>query len=98
MPKFNIKGIDGVTTHQNSNSNDLYHDVAVSSAGITAGTLTIRGKKNGSDEFETIPDGAIDLSAKTSIQFTGSVQSYEFTITGIVGDGDISVSDTSQRA
>lgn len=98
MPKFIVKGVNGTTIHQNPSRHDLYHDVAISSKGLTAGTLTITGRKVGSDEYEAIPDGAIDLSAKTSVQFTGSVESYQFVLTGVAGSGDIIISDTSQRA
>lgn len=98
MPKFILNGTNGVSTKQNPNRHDLYHDVAISAPGITAGTLVIKGKKVGADIYEDIPDGTINLSAPTSIQFTGSVQSYEFTVSGIAGSGGIAVSDTSQRA
>ena len=98
MSRFTLQGNDGVTTIQNPNPKDLYHDVAISALGATAGTLTIEGKKVGADDYESIPDGTIDLAAKTSIQFTGGAESYRFTITGFTGSGDITVTDVSQRA
>ena len=98
MSRFILKGVDSVLLIQNSTPKDLYHDVAVSAPGITAGSLTIEGKKVGSDAYEAIPDGVIDLVAKTSVQFTGGVESYRFTLAGVAGSGDITVTDISQRA
>lgn len=95
---FNIDGQDGVTIEKNSYANDLVHNVAIEAVGATGGTITLRGKKPGSQVFEDIPDGTIDLSAIHSIQFTGAVSEYEFTLESFAGTGDIRITDTSQRA
>jgi hypothetical protein len=95
---FIVKGQDGTTIAKNAYANNLLHDVAILAAGATGGTLTIRGKKPGSQFFEEIPDGTIDLSSAESVQFTGAVQEYEFTLESFAGTGDIRITDTSQRS
>ena len=98
MSRFYLEGVNGTTEHKNAPANDLYHDLAVNSTGFTAGTLIITGRKPGSPLFEAIPDGVIDLTAPTSIQFTGGVAVYKFGLAGLVGEGSITITDNSQGA
>lgn len=98
MASYTLQPVDGVQTVVTRNSGDLYHDVAFRAPGATAGTITVAGRKGGSDVFESIPDGTFDLSALESVQFTGGVAEYQFTIAGITGATSLHFTDTSQRA
>ena len=99
MTSFTLQPIDGEQTIANNKSIDLYHDVSLRANGENqAGTVTLTGKKPGSDVFEDIPDGVFDLSNLKSIMFTGCVAEYKITISGISGVTSLYLTDTSQRA
>ena len=66
---FIVKGQDGTTIAKNAYANNLLHDVAILAAGATGVTLTIRGKKPGSQFFEEIPDPRIIHNRKYSLYF-----------------------------
>ena len=61
---------------------------------LTAGTLTIRVKAPGSSVFEIVPDGVIDLTNIKSVLFSFVVSQYEFTLSGIVGSDQITITDS----
>jgi hypothetical protein len=99
MSSFTLQPVDGEQRIVTRNSGDLYHDLALRAVGpAPVGTLTLTGRKAGSDVFETIPDGTFDLSALNSIQFTGGVAEYKIDITGSSGIISLYLTDTSQRA
>lgn len=98
MASYTLQPVNGVQTVVTKNSGDLYHDVAFRANGATAGTIVVEGRKGGSDVFEAIPDGTFDLAALASVQFTGGVAEYRFTISGLTGATSLHFTDTSQRA
>jgi hypothetical protein len=90
---MNIPAVDGTYTRPSPESNMRYHDFAVDiPASVTAGTVTITGRKPGSSFFEAI--SAIDLASPSSLQFTGTVEDYKFVVTGIAGSGTLYFTDT----
>ena len=52
---------------------------------FTTGTLTLSAKSPGSEVFELIPDGVIDLAAETSLLFTFCATDYNFNLTNVTG-------------
>lgn len=99
MSSYTIAPVDGAHEFQSLQNGELYHDVAIRANGSgQAGTLVLEAKKPGSQIFESIPDGTFDLSALTSIQFTGAVAEFKATITGISGVDLLHLTDTNQRA
>ncbi len=64
-----------------------FHDVTVKpkDGTMTGGTLTFKCRPMGGAGFNDVPDNIIDLSLATQIQFTGSVEAYEFTVAGFTG-------------
>lgn len=98
MASFTLQPVNGVQNIITKNSGDLRHDVAIRANGATAGTVTLTGRKAGSDTFEAIPDGIIDLSAITSVQIEGSIAEFEITIAGIVGATSLYLTDTTQAS
>lgn len=99
MSSYTLSPVDGAQDFNSNQSGQLYHDVAIRANGSgQSGTLVLTARKPGSDIFEDIPDGTFDLSALTSIQFTGAVTEYRATISGISGVTSINLTDTSQRA
>jgi len=96
MPSYTLQPENGVQTIITKNSGQLRHDVAIRANGATAGTITLRGRKAGSDVFEEIPDGVIDLAAITTIQIEGSIAEYEVTIAGLTGATSMHLTDTTQ--
>jgi hypothetical protein len=88
-----ITAINGTYTIPSPEGNMRYHDFAVNiPASVTAGTVTVTGKKPGSSFFEAIE--AIDLSAPSTIQFIGAVEEYKFVLTGVAGSGTLTFTDT----
>lgn len=98
MSSYIIPPENGTHQFSSGQSGELYHDVAIRANGSPAGQLVLTARKPGSDIFEDIPDGTFDLSAITSIQFTGGVTEYKAEITGISGVTSLKLTDTSQRA
>ncbi len=97
MATYTALPTDGKQYFSNSDSGNLYHDFAIRVNGTSpVGSLVLKGRKAGSDVFETIPDGTFSLSSLKSIQFTGGVVEYEIEITGIGGVTSIILTDTSQ--
>lgn len=65
------------------------HQFGIKVAGpLTTGTLTISARSPGSEVFELVPDGAIDLTAITSLLFTFVAAEYNFNLTGVTGSTD----------
>lgn len=95
MARFYLQGVNQTSTRKNQSATNPNHDLSVSAKGATAGTITITGRKVGSDIFESIPDGVIDLAAINSIQFIGTVQEYRFDVAGFTGTGNITITDTT---
>ena len=52
---------------------------------LTTGTLTISAKAPGSEVFELVPDGVIDLTAITSLLFTFVASEYNFNLANVTG-------------
>lgn len=52
---------------------------------LTTGTLTISAKSPGSEVFELVPDGVIDLTAITSLLFTFVAAEYNFNLASVTG-------------
>lgn len=52
---------------------------------VSTGTLTVKAKAPGSDVFEIVPDGVIDLTAITTVLFTFVAAEYEFTLASVTG-------------
>ena len=92
---INLPATDGTYTIKNTRPHHKFHDIAVS--GNQTGTLAIRGKKNGADNFESIPDGTVGLSDPVSLQVEGVIEEYEFTLSGVTGTDDIVITDTSRN-
>jgi hypothetical protein len=62
------------------------HQVAVKVLGsLTTGTLSISAKAPGSNTFELVPDGVVDLTAPTTVLFTFSAYEYNFNLTSVTG-------------
>ncbi len=94
MSTITIPATDGTYTRRIVTPRNLYHDLAFSLTDVTGGTLTIRGRKNGSTFFEALPDNVIDLSAPHTIQFQGIVVEYEFTLASVTGTAtEIAITD-----
>lgn len=98
MATYKLNPVDGLQHIKSERSSDLYHDVALRANNATSGTVTIKARKSGSDVFESIPDGTLDLSSLNTIQFTGSVAEYQIEISGIAGITSLYLTDTSQGA
>lgn len=49
------------------------------------GTLTIAARGHGSNVFEEVIDGIVDLSNIKSVLFVFSVSEYKFTLSGVTG-------------
>ena len=86
MAVYYIDALDGVATVKVANPQKI-HDIAFRGDGsVSSGVMEIKGRKPGSDTYETIPDAdALDLSLPESVQFYGSADSFEFTISGFSG-------------
>ena len=98
MPIYNVAPQDGDQVIRTNNSGDLYHDLSIRVSGATpAGTVTLTGRKPGSDVFEEIPDGVFDLSNLNSIQFTGGVFEYNVNISGLSGVSFMQITDTTVK-
>ncbi len=96
MASFKIPAVNGTYEIKHSSPVDRLHDLAVDTTGVTAGSLAIRGRKPGATYFEDIPDSPIDLATPKSILIEGSVQEFEFVLTGFAGTAvTIEVTDTS---
>jgi len=61
------------------------------------GTLTIEARSKGSDKFEAIDGGEIDISSPESVLFQFNVEEYRFTVSGAGGTGVALVSDSQVR-
>lgn len=98
MYKYSIDGTDGDYEILSNQGGELYHDLSVKPNGTTpVGTLTITAMKYGSDVFESVPDGVIDLSAPNSIQFTGGAYKYNFNLSGVSGINSVDITDMAQK-
>ena len=96
MSSFILPLVDGVYIKPTASRYERLHDLAVNTTNITAGTLTVTGRKPGSSVFETIPDGTIDLSAPVSVLFEGTVEEYHFELTGVTGTAEsLVITDTA---
>lgn len=98
MPSYTLAPSNGAQDFKSNQAGELYHDVAIRAVGTPVGTLVLTARKPGSQIFEAIPDGSFDLSALTSIQFTGAVTEYRADISGITGVTSLYLTDTAQRA
>lgn len=87
MAQFIVDAVDG--TYTRDLKTGKFHDIIVKGQDgtMTAGTLTIECQPFGAadDIYNPIPNNTIDLSAPVQLQFTGSVQSYKFTVANFAG-------------
>lgn len=77
-----------------------YHQVSfqVINGNPTTGTVEIKARSFGSDLYESIPDGLIDLTAPQTLLFQFNVEAFQFTVTGSdVSEGNILVNDNELR-
>lgn len=64
---------------------------------LTTGTVTIKAKSPGSDVFESIPDGVVDLANIHTVLFIFPVAAYQITLSDLSGeavDGQLTVTDS----
>ena len=87
MAQFIVDAIDG--TYTRDLKTGKFHDIIVKGYDGTmdGGTLTIKCQPIGAadDLYNDIPNGVITLSDPAQIQFTGSVQAYEFKVESFAG-------------
>lgn len=62
----------------------------------TGGTLQIQTRSPGSDTYENVPNGMVDLTAIQTVLFQFKVRDYRFIVAGTgVTSGEVVVSDIS---
>lgn len=85
MAQFIIPAVDGTYTKELKTGK--FHDLCVkpTEGTMTAGTLTFKCRPMGGATFNDVPDNVVDLSDPLQVQFTGSVEAYEFTLSGFTG-------------
>ena len=87
MAQFIVDAVDG--TYIKNLKTGKFHDLIVKGQDgtMTSGTLTIECQPFGAadDIYNPIPNNVIDLSQPQQVQFTGSVQSYKFTVANFSG-------------
>lgn len=66
---------------------------SASSPPVTAGTITVFARSPGSQAFEAVPGGVIDLSAPRTLLFQFLAERYLFTVEGTTDTGLISITD-----
>ena len=67
-------------------SDHMYHQLAFKpNGGSMSGSLLVQVRGAGSNVFEDVPDGTIDLSNPKSLLFTFSVSEHKFTLTHLGG-------------
>ncbi|AFV51092.1 lower collar protein [Vibrio phage VPMS1] len=87
MPMYQVPSSASETKVESRNETLAYHAIAVApkEGTATAGTVTVSARAPGSDVFEAIPDGAIDLSAPETVLFTFPVAEYKVVVSGFAG-------------
>lgn len=99
MPIYSISTTDSATDKELTTPEISSHVLAVSANGtMLTGTLTVEARAPGSKEFESIPDGIIDLTSLSTVIFTFAVAEYRFKLSGFTGSAtEIIVTDTVSR-
>lgn len=79
VPKsYNLALQDGEITLPCRMGTNSQHQLSIRTAGDNVeGTLTIYARSPGSDEFESIPDGVIDLADINTVLFKFCVAEYK---------------------
>lgn len=86
-------GVKKVTSVRNR-SDEREHDISIKThTPIASGTITIKGRKPGSDIFEDFSGGTIDMSSPHTIQVVGVIAEFELTFSGVSGAGIVFLSD-----
>mgnify|MGYP003676076728 CR=1 FL=1 len=87
MAQFIIPAVDGTYTKELKTGK--FHDLCIkpTEGTMTAGTFTFKCRPMGGATFNDVPDNVVDLSDAEvlQVQFTGSVEAYEFTLSGFTG-------------
>ena len=79
---------DGVTFVKNTAGSNYINTVMLAKppqGDVTGGTLTVRAKANGSNNFETLSPNSIDFANPQRLEIRGAVGEYEFTVSGFTG-------------
>lgn len=105
MAKYNVPLNDGTYTSNNVVTsgpfNDSFdHQLAFRIQGNpTGGTVTVSAKAEGSDTFEPIPDGVINLTSPQTVLFQFQAREYQFVVSGSgVTTGFVVISDVPFRS
>lgn len=69
--------------------------VTPSSPPVTAGSLTVYARSPGSQTFEAVPGGIIDLTAPQTLLFQFLAEQYLFTVSDTVDTGSIRIMDSA---
>lgn len=89
---------DGVASPQTFRYSTLtrYHDIAVSNSNKApmSGSVTLKAKKPGSDVFEAIPEGTIDLANPHSLLVTGHIAELQVEFTTPAGVANLIIEDS----
>lgn len=100
MAKFLVPLANGVYESQDlqsigSENNTFYHQVSFEVDGSpTTGTVEIKARSSGSQEYESIPDGVISFTTLQTLLYQFNTDAYQFTVAGSdVSDGFIIVND-----
>jgi len=84
-----------VTLGKNKGFNHQMTFLLEESTPVTAGTVTVSAKSYGSEEFEPVPDGSIDLTSIGTLIFQfNSVDQYQFVVSGLTGAGRLVIKDS----
>lgn len=90
-----IPAVNGTYQIKTNTLDERFHDLAVNTKNVSAGSITITARKHGANYFEALPDNVVNLASPHSILFEGTVVEYKFVLTGVAGAGPIEFTDTA---
>lgn len=99
LPKsYNFSLVDGESTFASKMGTHSRHQLSIRVSGDdVAGTLTIYARSPGSNSFEAVPDGVVDLANIVTVLFEFCVAEYKFVLADTASTSSsprISITDT----
>jgi hypothetical protein len=73
----------------------LSFNVSADNPPVTAGWLSVQARPPGSDVFEDVPNGIIDLTNPFSLLFQFKSNAYRFVVSGVTDTGRITITDVT---
>ena len=85
--RVQFPAVDGEYVFKSKTYNLAYHQFAFNSNGsATSGTVTIEAKSPGSNVWEPIPDGTMELPNPQAILFVFAMSKFRVTLSNFTGD------------